>query len=400
MVVSLATALLLATLAQSPPADRSRAEQLARSGRNAESLALFEQIATGNPADTEARLWVARLQLRIGRTKEAEAGFRAVVKEHPSDVDARIGLGMALTRAGEWQEALDVLRAADEAAGDNNSDLHGALARAYRRAGDDRLALDHFMRAKTLAPDDPDLVDGFEATAHVYGHSIEVEGFGEEGAGDARSGSMILAVRVHPRLRLDGSARVQRRAGSTDALGGVGSLWRVTRPTTLSARLAGGSGNISLPNADLMAEVINYAGAFEVGGSFRGLSFSDVAVVAASPQLAWDPGGRWRLDGRYTYSRSSFDATSESSGDHSVLLRETWRRWRRVSVNLAYAYGIESFEDLTADRLQSLGAHTMAFGLRIRLPSLTYLSTAWEHQWRSNETRMDRFTVSVVQSFP
>ena len=66
----------------------------------------------------------------------------------------------------------------------------------------------------------------------------------------------------------------------------------------------------------------------------------------------------------------------------------------------AYAYGIESFEDLTADRLRSLGADTVALGLRIRLPSLTWLSTAWEHQWRSNDTRMDRLTVSIVQSFP
>jgi YaiO family outer membrane protein len=400
MAVSLAAALLVSVLAQALAADRSRAEQLARTGHNAESLALFERIAAGNPDDTEARLWVARLQLRVGRTKEAEAGFRAVVKEHPADVDARIGLGMALTRAGEWQEALDVLRRAERDARDDNSDLHGALARAYRRAGDDRLALNHFERARALAPDDPDLVDGYEATAHVYGHSIEIEGFGEGGASDARSGSMTLGVRVHPRLRLDGSARVQRRAGSSDALGGAGSLWRVSRSTTLAARLLGGSGNVSLPNADLMTEVINYSGAFEVGGSFRGLSFSGAGVVALSPQWAWDPGGRWRFDSRYTYSRSSFETTNESTGDHSVLLRETWRGWRRVSVTAAYAYGIESFEDLTADRLQSLDASTVALGLRIRLPSLTFLSTAWEHQWRSNDTRMDRFTLSIVQSFP
>ena len=121
-------AVAVSVLAQALAAARSRAEQLARTGHNAESLALFERIAAGNPDDTEARLWVARLQLRVGRTKEAEAGFRAVVKEHPADVDARIGLGMALTRAGEWQEALDVLRRAARDARDDNSELHGGLA--------------------------------------------------------------------------------------------------------------------------------------------------------------------------------------------------------------------------------------------------------------------------------
>jgi hypothetical protein len=281
-----------------------------------------------------------------------------------------------------------------------NADLFGALARAYRRAGNDRRALDYYRRAKALAPDDPDLVDGFEATVRAYGHSIVLEGFGEGGANEAQSGSLAASVRVLPRLRVEGSARVQRRAGSYDTLGGGGAVWRVNRSTNLGARLVGGSGNTSLPTADLTAAVVNYAGAFEAGGSIRRLSFPDVGVTAASPLLAWDPGGRWRLDARYTYSRSLFEATGESSGDHSVLLRPTWRRWRRVDVNVAYAYGIESFENLTADRLEVLGATTIAAGLRIRMPSLTFVATTWEHQWRSNETRIDRLTMSVVQSFP
>jgi YaiO family outer membrane protein len=292
-----------------------------------------------------------------------------------------------------------VLLEAEPIAGEN-PDLFGALARAYRRAGDDRRALDYYRRAKALAPADSDLVDGFEATVQAYGHSIEVEGFGEGGVSDARSISLAAAVRVVPRLRIEGSARAQRRNGSSEALGGGGALWRIARSTSLGVRIVGGSGNTSLPNADLTAAVVNYAGAFEVGGSIRQLSFADVGVIAASPLLAWDTGARWRLDARYTYSRSSFDSTGESSGDHSVLLRETWRAWRRVGVNVAYAYGIESFEDLTADRLQALGATTIAAGLRIRVPSLTSVAGTWEHQWRSNDTKIDRLTLSIVQSFP
>jgi hypothetical protein len=56
--------------------------------------------------------------------------------------------------------------------------------------------------------------------------------------------------------------------------------------------------------------------------------------------------------------------------------------------------------DLTADRLGSLGATTVAGGLRISLPSLTLLTTTWEHQWRSNNTAIDRVTLSITQSFP
>jgi len=399
MCLPLAAALVLSIAGQLPSPDRSVAEQLARSGRTVEAIALFEQIVTLDPMDIEARLSIARLQLRTGRTNEAEAGFRAVLLEHPSNIDARIGLGAALTRRGAWTEALELLLETEPDAGEN-SDLYAALARAYRRAGDDRRALENYKRAKALAPADPDVVDGYEATAQAYGHSMAIEGFGEGGASDTRSMSLAASVRLVPRLRLDGSARGQRRAGAFDALIGGGAVWRVSRSSSLGVRAVGGSGNTSLPASDLTAALMNYAGAFEVGGSLRRLSFEGVGIIAVSPQLAWDPGGRWRHEVRYTYSLSSFDATGESSRDHSFLLRETWRGWRRVAVNVAYAYGIESFEDLTADRLGSLDSKTIATGLRMRVPSITAVAGTWEHQRRSNQTTIDRLTLSIVQSFP
>ena len=398
MLVPLAAALVLSMVCQSPSADRNLAEQLARSGRTVEALALFERIAAENPADDEVRQWIARLQLRMGRTEEAEAGFRAVLLEHPSDVDARIGLGAALTRRDAWREALAILLDAEKDAGDN-ADLFAALARAYRRAGDDRRALESYERAKALAPGDPDVVDGYEATVRAYGSSIVVEGFAEGGVSDARSVSLIASLRVLPRLEIEGRARVQNRNGSSETLAGGGGIWRINRSSILEVRGAGGSGNTSLPNADLMAEVRHYRGAIEIGGNVRYLGFSDVDVTAASPLLAWDTGERWRLAARYTYSWSSFDATGESSGDQSVLLRETFRGWRRVDMTLTYAYGIESFEDLTADRIGNLGGNTIAATLQLRLPSLTSVATTWERQWRSNDTRLDRLTVLLMQGF-
>jgi YaiO family outer membrane protein len=202
-----------------------------------------------------------------------------------------------------------------------------------------------------------------------------------------------------PQLEIEASARVQNRNGSSDTLVGGGGIWRINRSTNLAIRGAAGVNNTSLPNGDLMAEVTHYRGEIEIGGNVRHLSFFDVDVTAASPILAWDTGERWRLAARYTYSWSSFHTTGESSGDHSVLLRETFRGWRRVDMTATYAYGIESFEDLTADRIGNLGANTIAATLQLRLPSLTSVATTWEHQWRSNDTRLDRLTVSIVQGF-
>ena len=397
---AIAAALLLVAGLQSPAPDRARAEELARSGHNAEAIELFRGIVARNPADTEARLWVARLALRMGDTAGAESQFRAVVADHPEDIDARIGLGMALTRTGDWRGALELLRAVEPSAGEN-SDLFGALARAYRRAGDDRRALEYFRRARALAPDDPDLVSGFEATARIHGHWIGFEALGQTGApgADALSGTLTGSLRVAPPLHVDGSARTQHGDDYSDAIGGGGFVWRVARTTTAAFHAQGGPGNIALARRDLSGEVVHYTGPFEIGGNLRQLSFTDASVLADSPILAWDS-DRWRLDARYTYSRSSFDRSGETTADHSVVLRDTWQAWRRGAIQTAYAYGIESFEDLTADRIGSLGTTTLAAGVRIDVPSLTRITTTWEHQWRSNETTVDRFTISIVQVIP
>src|SRR5215510_4288560 len=139
----------------------------------------------------------------------------------------------------------------------------------------------------------------------------------------------------------------------------------MARATTVAFRALGGPGNIALPTSDLWGQLVDYRGAFEVGAIVRRRSFTASDVIAMSPVLAWDPGERWRIDGRYTYSRSHFRATGDSSGDHSALIRDTWRGWRRAWITTAYAYGIESFEELTAAQLQSLGASTLSAGLRV-----------------------------------
>jgi Flp pilus assembly protein TadD len=395
-----AAAIMMMAALQASPADRAHAEALARAGRAADAIALFERIVEANPDDVEAKLWVARLALRLGRAADAEAGFRSVLQNHPADVDARIGLGVVLTRTGSWRDALAILAATEKDAG-QNADLFSALARAYRRGGDDRQALEYFQRARALAPDDPDVATGFEGVARTYGHWIAFDGFGQTGApgGDVGSATLTADVRAAPRLHVDVSARTQHGPGYSDAVAGGGLLWRAGQPTTAALHAIGGRGNTALPALNLSADVVHYAGIFEIGAGVRRLTFAASDLTAISPVFAWDR-ARWRVDARYTYSLSAFDATGESSGDHSVLFRGTWQHFRRIALQGTYAYGIESFEDLTADRLRALGTTTLAAGMRIDVPSLTRITTTWEHQRRSNQTTIDRFSVSVVQSVP
>ena len=399
MLIPLATALVLSMTCQSPSTDRDLAEQLARSGRTVEALAIFERIVAENPTDVEVRLWIARLQLRMGRTEEAEAGFRAVLLEHPSDVDARIGLGAALTRRDAWKEALAILLDAEKDAGEN-ADLFAALARAYRRAGDDRRALEYYKRAMALAPGDPDLVEAYEATVRAYGSSIEVEGLAEGGVSDARSASLTASVRVLPRLEIEGIARVQNRNGSSDTLGGGGGIWRVNRSTNLAVSRRGRRGQ------HLAAERRRDGGGQALPRAVRDWRHRPLSVVLrrraspryrrcwrGTPASAGDSPRATPTPGRRSTPPASPPATTP------CCFAKRFARWRRVDMTVTYAYGIESFEDLTADRIGNLGAHTIAATVQFRLPSLTTVATTWEHQWRSNDTRLDRLTVLFVQGF-
>lgn len=360
-------AILVTAGAQSPAVDRRHAEDLARAGRTAEAIDLFERIVASNP----------------------------------NDVDARIGLAMALTRRGAWQEALAILREIERVAGEN-ADAYGALARAYRRGGDDQHALEYFQRARALSPNDPDLVLGYEAVARTYGHWIALEGFGQTGGPgtSVAAGSIAAHGRLLRQLHLDALGRVQQGPDYSDAIGGGGFTWRLARPTILAFQVLGGAGNIALARTDVSIDLIHFLGPFEIGAGMRRLTFAGANVRAASPVFAWTPVDAWRVDGRYTYSRAAFDETGEAAGDHSVLLRTTWQAWRRIAWLGTYAYGIESFEDLTADRIGSLGATTVTGGIRIDLATLTRVTATWEHQWRSNSTTIDRLTVSVIQAIP
>ena len=392
--------IMLITALQASPADRVRAEELARAGRTSEAIALFERIVEDNPADLEAKLWVARLALRLGRTADAEAGFPSVLQINPEDVDARIGLGTVLTRTGFWQEALTLLRATEADAG-QNADLFAALARGYRRSGDDRSALEYFRRAKDLAPNDPDITMGFEGVVRTYGHWVGLEGFGQgDGLGnDVGSTTVTGAIRATARLKVAMGARWQWAPEYSDTVFGGGVVWRANRTTTASLSVTGGGGNTALATLDASADVVHYAGIFEIGAGIRQMKFSGSDLTALSPVFAWDR-EPWRLDARYTVSRSAFNASSQSSLDHSIVLRSTWQGWRRIALQGTYAYGIESFEHVTADRLGALGTTTLAAGVRVDVPSLTRITSTWEHQLRSNQTTIDRFTVAMVQFFP
>ena len=58
--------IMLITALQTSPADRVRAEELARAGQTTEAIALFERIVEANPADVDARIGLGMVLTRTG----------------------------------------------------------------------------------------------------------------------------------------------------------------------------------------------------------------------------------------------------------------------------------------------------------------------------------------------
>ena len=129
----LATSLALNPSPQESPAPTgpkfAEAVQAANDGRDVEALTAFQRLASANPDDHEARLWIARLHARMGHQDLAEPVYRSVLLEDPGRIDAMLGVAAALLARDEPAEAIEVLDVAEKLAPDDD-DVLAALGRA------------------------------------------------------------------------------------------------------------------------------------------------------------------------------------------------------------------------------------------------------------------------------
>ena len=127
------------------------AAALADAGNLDEALHAFQQIAAANPQNREARLWIARLHVRMGHPDRAESVYRSVMLEDPADVRATVGVGTTLIALQEYKAAIDVLEAAEKTA-PRNPDVLAALGKAYADSGREDRSIGYLQRAVVIDP--------------------------------------------------------------------------------------------------------------------------------------------------------------------------------------------------------------------------------------------------------
>ena len=402
---------LATMLALNPSAEEAQASsvlthaeavQVANEGRDAEALAAFQRLAAMNPADHDARLWIARLHARMGHQSLAEPVYRSVLLEDPDNVEAMAGVAAALLARDEPALAFEILEPAAKLAPDNE-DVLALLGQAHEQSGRSTEAVAYLERAVEAAQTPQQHQQALERARLSYLNRIEIRGANEQFDGttpDTNGGDVTLNIRVSDAVRVIGRGQVQQKFGVTEERGGAGLEWRVKPATILRGHVLIGPDNQVMPESDLLGEVEHTVLGVTWMGMLRHFAFDGTSTTFISPAVEWMPTDRLSLALRYALSITDTDSIESMETGQSFHVRPIYRITPRVWIQGAYAAGVEDFENFSIDRVGDFRAQTLSGGIRFNLPLLTAIIANYEHQfWRSDDVDMGRVTLSLVQRF-
>ena len=405
----LATVLAMDPSPQQPSTGAAFAEALlaANDGRDAEALRAFQQLAAANPNDHAARMWIARLHVRMGRHDFAEPVYRSVLIEDPGNVDAMLGVAEALLARGEPTQAIEVLEVAEEARAPERRRACRAWPRPpCRRAVRTARSSTSSGRCQSSPTRTAPSCRSRGRDGRIL-HRVETRGSSEHFDGetpDGRSGDLSVNVRLNDTWRVFGRGQVQRKFAETEQRGGGGAEWRWKPTTILRGHALIGPGNVVMPEGDYLGEVqYTYQDATWTAG-VRFFDFTGARTTVLSPSVAWIPTVSWIPEGRLSMALRYALSWTETAflpiePGHSFHVRAAYQFYPRVSVLGAYATGVEDFENFSIDRIGNFRANTLSGGLRIDLRTLTAIVGTYERQWQDSSPDVGRVTVGLLQSF-
>jgi YaiO family outer membrane protein len=193
--------------------------------------------------------------------------------------------------------------------------------------------------------------------------------------------------------------QTQRKFDRTESRGGGGAEWRASRNAILRGGGVFSSGAIVYPRADATLDLDVYHRSLTWFVSGRYLHFSDSDVGIGSIGLAWSASDDTTLTFRYYRSQTAFATTDEDAGNNAGSTQLSQRVSRRVRLYVGYAYGYESFENVTAETLTQRGAHTLSAGALIACGPRLAISPAVEIQQRNDESRVTSAALTLVHRF-
>ena len=378
----------------------AEAVQAANDGRDAEALAAFQRLASVNPADHAARLWIARLHARMGHWALAEPVYRSVLLEDPGNVDAMIGVAAALLARDEPALALEILEPAAKLA-PGNDEIVALMGRAHGQSGRSTDAITYFERAAGMAPTEQRRRE-LEGARLAHQNRLEVRGASErfnDTTPDGRSGDITVNFRLSDSVRVIARGQVQRKFELTEQRGGGGVELRVRPATILRGQILVGTDNLVMPETDFLGEVEHAYRGVTWTGTVRHFGFNGARTTFVSPAVEWMPADRLAIALRYALSFTDIGSLASTEAGQSLHVRPSYRLRPRVWLQGAYAAGVEDFENFSIDRIGDFRAQTLSGGIRFNLPGLTAIVANYERQWRQEDVTLGRATLSFLQRF-
>ena len=142
-------------------------------GREAASVDAYNHGLQLRPSSIQGLSGLAQTYVRMGKTAEAQQLLQKVIAANPHSANDLLLAGELFLDSGDPQKALPMLQRGDALQPSARGDL--LLAKAYLRLNEQSKAQQMLLRAKSRAPNDPDVlrsVAGFYRDNHDYKNAI------------------------------------------------------------------------------------------------------------------------------------------------------------------------------------------------------------------------------------
>ena len=290
----------------------------------------FQQLASANPNDHEARLWIARLHARMGHQDLAEPVYRSVLLEDPGNVDAMLGVAAASWRATSLRRRLRCWKWPRSWRPTTTTFLRRLAAPTGRRDGR-RVAIAYFERAVSLAPTEQHRLS-LEGARRSYLHRVETRGSSEQfngAAPDSRSGDLTVNVRLNDTWRVFGRGQVQRKFGCPNSAAAAAPSGAGSRRPRCAATPSSDPTTSSCPKATIWARCSTRTGP-RPGRRACGTSTSRARARRCSRRRSRgsgsvDTGRPASMALRYALSLTEIEYALAVEAGHSVHLRGAYR---------------------------------------------------------------------------
>jgi len=351
---------------------QQQAAEAVEERRFEEARAFYERLVERHPRNSDYKNWVARLSGWLGEYDRALATYDEVLAWDPGNLDALVGKAYVLGWARRWDEAEAVLGEAERL---QPGDAQTALARK-------RIA--RAAAWSTPLPHRPT----WEGSA-----GIRYEDYSFADAGQmAWVHGAYRTERTHTFLQAEHWDKFDEQSTRF----GVGLSVKPRPRWTIAGEVWADPGSEVLPEYDLRLTVGRSIGwGLGLSGGYRYMDFERTTVnVFTGTVEYYFPFPVW-VSLSYHRSASELRLSDEDAQNDSVSFLYHHRLFRRLTLHAGYAYGNETFQDLSIDRVGDFQAQTIHGGA-------DYVVTRWlaagvqlSHQERDNGDTVDAVGLSV-----